>query len=47
MPAIEKGGIEFHTLTILLDRALQLADRQIAIRVIEDLVERRNANALP
>jgi hypothetical protein len=34
-------------MTILLDRALQLTDRQIAIRVVEDFVEGRNANALP
>src|SRR5438874_9349320 len=28
MPAVKKGGIEFHALTIFLHRALQLTDRE-------------------
>lgn len=42
VPAIEKRGIKRHTLPILLDRAFQFTDRKIAIRVVEDLVQRHH-----
>ena len=39
MPAIEERRIKLHTAPIFLHRALEFADRKVAIRVVEDVLE--------
>jgi hypothetical protein len=39
VPAIEEGWIDLDATPVLLDRALELADREVAIRVVENIFE--------
>ena len=39
MPAVEKIRIKIDTAPVFLDRAIQIADGEVAVRVIKDLFE--------
>jgi len=40
MPAIEKIGIKLHAPPVLLDRAIQIADGNVAAGIVKNLVGR-------